>query len=98
MPFAPRAAEGELERAIDMDRAAIGKGPGRKGVAVMHAPLSLYLAGRATEAVEAGVQAAARARSSLDTEFSMFALSHYALALSGIGRYDDAVRVFGEAR
>jgi hypothetical protein len=28
----------------------------------------------------------------------MVALSHYALALGGIGRYDDAVRVFGEAR
>jgi tetratricopeptide (TPR) repeat protein len=91
-------AEGELDRAIDMDRAAIDKGPGRKGVAMMHAPLSLYLAGRATEAVEAGVRAAARARSSRDTEFSMFALSHYGLALGGIGRYDDAVKVFGEAR
>jgi predicted Ser/Thr protein kinase/tetratricopeptide (TPR) repeat protein len=91
-------AGGELDKAIDMDRAAIGKGLGRKGVATMHAPLTLYLAGRADEAVAAGEQAYERARSSRDTEFAMFALSHYALALSGTGRYADADRVFGEAR
>src|SRR5262245_52525515 len=91
-------ADGDLAGAIETDRASFARGNGRKGVATYHAPLTLYLAGRTADAVTAGERAAGMARLSRDSEFRIYGLSHYALALSGIGRYDEAQRVFNEVR
>jgi len=91
-------ADGDVESAVETDRAAIGRGGGRKGIAVYHGPHTLYLAGRIDEAVAAGARAADRARTFRDSEFSLYALSHYGLALGASGRYDEAFRVFEEAR
>jgi tetratricopeptide (TPR) repeat protein len=74
------------------------RGGGRRAVAVYHGPLTLYLAGRTAEAVEAGARASEMARVSRDSEFIIYGQSHYALALAAIGRYGDARRVFEEAR
>jgi tetratricopeptide (TPR) repeat protein len=91
-------ADGDLIGAIDTDGEAMARGGGRKGVAIYHGPLTLYLAGQTVEAVAAGARAAEMARASRDSEFAMYGLSHYALALGGIGRYDEANRIFEEAR
>src|SRR5262249_48094979 len=61
-------------------------------------PLSLYLAGRAQEALAWGDHSAELARTSRDAEFRMYSLSHFALVLTGVGRYGEAARVFDEAR
>jgi tetratricopeptide (TPR) repeat protein len=82
-----RQANGDLSGAIELDRAAMARGKGVKGVALMHAPLSLYLAGQLDEAVAQAAQAAEIARSSHDTAFVMFSLTHFGLSLGGAGRY-----------
>ncbi len=91
-------ADGDLGGAVETDRAALARGGGRKGVALHHGPLTLYLAGRTSEAVAAGHRAAEQARSFGNNEFAMYGLSHYALALGAAGRYNEAFRVFDEAR
>jgi tetratricopeptide (TPR) repeat protein/KaiC/GvpD/RAD55 family RecA-like ATPase len=91
-------ADGDLLSAMDADRAATALGGGRRGVALHHGPLTLYLAGRTGEAVEAGARAVDHARRSADGEFAMYGLSHHALALGAAGRYADAEQMFAEAR
>ena len=58
--------------AIDIDSRAISLGKPRRGIALMHGPLSLYLAGRSHEAAELGKQAAEAARTGRDTELRMY--------------------------
>jgi tetratricopeptide (TPR) repeat protein/predicted Ser/Thr protein kinase len=91
-------ASGDLAGAIEMDKRAISLGKPRRGVALMHGPLTLYLAGRSHEAAEQGRQAAETARTAKDTELTMYALTHYGLSLGAIGRYRDAASTFEEAR
>ena len=91
-------ADGDLARAMQTDRAAIRRGGGRKGVAIYHGPLTLYLAGATVDAVTAGQRAAELARTSGDTEFVIYALSHYGLSLGAAGRYREAKEIFEEVR
>jgi len=91
-------ARGDLAAAIDIDNRAISLGKPRRGIAQMHGPLTLYLAGRSHEAAEQGRRAAESARLGRDTELTMYALSHYGLSLGAIGRYREASRTFQEAR
>jgi tetratricopeptide (TPR) repeat protein/predicted Ser/Thr protein kinase len=91
-------AKGDLAAAIEMDNQAFALGTARRGVALMHGPLTLYLAGRLFEAAEQGKRAADAARAGRDTELTMYALSHYGLSLGAIGKYRDAARTFAEAR
>ena len=91
-------AKGDLAGAIEMDNRAVALGKPRRGIAQMHGPLTLYLAGRSHEAAEQGMRAAKSAREARDTELTMYALSHYGLSLGAIGRYRDASRTFEEAR
>ena len=93
-----RQANGDLAGAIELDHTAIARGGGLKQVAVMHAPLSLYLAGQTDEAVVQAALAAEIARSSRDTAFVMFSLANFGLSLGGAGRYAEAARVFEEVR
>ena len=91
-------ARGDLAGAIEMDNRAVSLGKPRRGVALMHGPFTLYLAGHSHEAAEHGRRAAETARTARDTELTMYALSHYGLSLGAIGRYRDAARTFEEAR
>ncbi len=91
-------ADGDLDGAVNVYAAAVARGGGRRGGAVYHGPLSLYLAGRTEEALAASVRAAERARRFRDGEMAIYGLSHHGLALGAIGRYDEAYRVFEEAR
>jgi tetratricopeptide (TPR) repeat protein/predicted Ser/Thr protein kinase len=91
-------AKGELAAAIDMDNQAFALGTPRRGIALMHGPLTLYLAGQLLEAARQGKRAADAARTGRDTELTMYALSHYGLSLGAIGKYRDAARTFAEAR
>jgi tetratricopeptide (TPR) repeat protein/predicted Ser/Thr protein kinase len=91
-------ARGDLAGAIEMDNRANSLGKPRRGVALMHGPLTLYLAGHSHEATKQGRRAAETARTARDTELTMYALSHYGLSLGAIGRYRDAARTFEEAR
>src|SRR5207244_12527504 len=61
-------------------------------------PLTLYLAGRSTEALTLAAAAADSARSSRDTTFIMYSLTHLGLNLTAVGRYAEATKVFHEAR
>ena len=61
-------------------------------------PLTLYLAGRSTEALTLAAAAADFARSSRDTTFIMYSLTHLGLNLAAVGRYAEATKVFHEAR
>src|SRR5439155_12816193 len=63
-----------------------------------HGPLTLYLAGRSTEALTLAAAAADSARSSRDTTFIMYSLTHLGLHLTAVGRYAEATKVFHEAR
>ena len=80
-----RSGHGDLVGAIEMNSAAIVRAGGARTVAYAMHPLNLYLAGRAIDGIECGVQAAGMARASRDTTFTMYALSHYGLSLGGVG-------------
>jgi DNA-binding winged helix-turn-helix (wHTH) protein/tetratricopeptide (TPR) repeat protein len=93
-----RQAYGDLRGAIDMDRTAISRAPGLVTAAYMLGPLTLYLAGRSTEAIPLALDAAGAARSCGDTTFVMYALPHVGLTMSASGRYAEASAAFREAR
>jgi tetratricopeptide (TPR) repeat protein len=60
--------------------------------------LTLYWAGLADEAIQRGLQAVETARTADDPAFLLYALQHLGLGLSGAGRFDEALRIFDEAR
>jgi DNA-binding winged helix-turn-helix (wHTH) protein/tetratricopeptide (TPR) repeat protein len=93
-----RQANGDLSAAIDMDRRAMSRAPGVATVAHTMLPLTLYLAGRSTEALALAAVAADSARSSRDTTLIMYSLSHFGLNLAAAGRYTEATKAFHEAR
>lgn len=93
-----RQATGDLGAAIDMDHRAMSRAPGVMTAAHAMGPLTLYLAGRSTEALTLAAAAADSARSSRDTTFIMYSLTHLGLNLAAVGRYAEATKVFHEAR
>src|SRR5260370_37290461 len=93
-----RKANGDLGAAIDMDRRAMSMAPGVVTATYTMGPLTLYLAGRSTEALALAAAAADSARSSRDTTFIMYSLTHLGLNLAAAGRYAEATRAFHEAR
>jgi tetratricopeptide (TPR) repeat protein len=91
-------SDGDVPAAIHMDREAIARAGGIRSFGLARTPLTLYWAGLTDEAIQHGLQAVGTARASEDPPFLMYALQHLGLSLSGAGRFDDAVRVFDEAR
>jgi predicted Ser/Thr protein kinase/tetratricopeptide (TPR) repeat protein len=91
-------ANGNLVAAIEMDRAAFTRSGGRSRYTLMNGTLSLYLAGRSSEALDQDALAVGAARSTRDAEQMMFSLAHCGLNLSAVGRYRDAHQVFEEVR
>ena len=92
------AADGDVLRAVETDRRALVKGSGRKSFWRARVPLTLYWAGLTLEAAQQASLAVESARESQDAAFLLYALQHQGLALSGSGRYDQALSVFEEAR
>ncbi len=93
-----RQAAGDLGAAIDMDRRAMSRAPGVTTAAHTMGALTLYLAGRSMEALTLAQVAADSARSSRDTTFIMYSLTHLGLNLAAVGRYSEATKAFHEAR
>ena len=91
-------SDGDVLAAIQMDREAIARAGGIRSFGLARAPLTLYWAGLADEAIQHGLQAVATARASQDPPFLLYALQHLGLGLSGAGRFDEALGVFDEAR
>jgi tetratricopeptide (TPR) repeat protein len=91
-------SDGDVPTAIRMDREAIARAGGIRSFGLARTPLTLYWAGLTDEAIRHGLQAVETARASEDAPFLMYALQHLGLSLSGAGRFDEALRVFDEAR
>lgn len=91
-------SDGDVLAAIQMDREAIARAGGIRSFGLARTPLTLYWAGLSGEAIQQGVQAVETARAAEDPAFLLYALQHLGLGLSGAGRFDDALRVFDEAR
>jgi tetratricopeptide (TPR) repeat protein len=91
-------SDGDVLAAIRMDRQAIARAGGIRSFGLARTPLTLYWAGLGDEAIQHGLQAVETARASADPAFLLYALQHLGLSLSGAGQYDEAVRVFDEAR
>ena len=90
-------AEGDVSGGIESDRQTLARVGGIRSFGLARIPLTLYWAGRSSEAVGHGAQAVERARESGDPAFLLYALQHFGLSLSGAGRYDEALRAFDEA-
>ena len=93
-----RQANGDLGVAIDMDRRSMSRAPDVMTAAHVMGPLTLYLAGQSTQALGLAQAAADFARSSRDTTFIMYSLTHLGLNLAAAGRYTEATQAFHEAR
>lgn len=91
-------SDGDIPAAIQMDHQALARAGGIHSFGLARAPLTLYWAGRADEAIQHGLQAVETARASEDPPFLLYSLQHLGLSLSGAGRFDEALRVFDEAR
>jgi tetratricopeptide (TPR) repeat protein len=81
-----------------MDHEALARAGGIRSFGLARTPLTLYWAGLADEAIQHGLQAVETARAAEDPSFLLYALQHLGLSLSGAGRFDEALRVFDEAR
>ena len=91
-------ADGNLDAAIKVDRKAFRFTGGAATGALVHAPLTLYLAGRLPDALVMAERALADAQRKGESSAILYALSHYGLALAGSGRYVEAATTFEEAR
>ena len=91
-------SDGDVLAAIRMDHEALARAGGIRSFGLARTPLTLYWAGLADEAIQHGFQAVETAKASGDPPFLLYALQHLGLSLSGAGRFDEALRVFDEAR
>lgn len=95
---AAQQAEGNVTGALEGMTKAVARVGGIRSFALATAPLSLYFLGHGTEAATQSAQAVQASRDSKDPAFRMYALEHSGLALTGCGRYDEALRAFDEVR
>ena len=91
-------AGGNVVDAIERDRETIERFGESARISHSLGSILLYWAGRGREAVTLGASATAMADEVHDATFTMYSLSHSALALAAVGRYADASRVFSETR
>lgn len=91
-------AKGNLDAAIALDRQTLALAPGVTTATHMLGPLSLYLAGRSSEALALASDGAQTARTARDATLIMYSLPHLGLSLMGAGRYAESAAVFQEAR
>jgi DNA-binding winged helix-turn-helix (wHTH) protein/tetratricopeptide (TPR) repeat protein len=93
-----RQAAGDLSAAIELDRSVLARTSTVATATHMLGPLTLYLAGRSTSALDLATRAADAARASGDTTFVMYALTHLGLNTYAVGRYAEAAEAFREVR
>jgi DNA-binding SARP family transcriptional activator/class 3 adenylate cyclase len=95
-------SDGEVGSAIDQYRRALARsGALRISLAPSVLPLystTLCWAGQFGAAIESGREAVQVARAANDTDATILGLQVLGLALAGTGRYDEAMRVFEDAR
>ncbi len=91
-------ADGNLGAAIEIDRKAFRLTRGVVNGPLVHAPLTLYLAGRLPDAVAMAERVVADVQKAGESSAIVYALSHYGLALAGNGQYARAAATFDEAR
>lgn len=96
------AADGDPAGCITLGEQALtrGRALGITPPPMMHAYMSLpyYWLGRIEEAVERSREGVQTAREARHTSATLHALPHLGLTLAATGRYDEAERVFEEAR
>jgi tetratricopeptide (TPR) repeat protein len=93
-----RQAGGNVVEALEGDRETIERFGTAARVSHSIGSLVLIWAGRGSEAVALSAKATAMADEVRDATFTMYSLSHSAMALAAVGRYAEAERVFGETR
>ena len=93
-----RQAGGNVLDALDQDRETIERFGTAARISHSLGSIALYWAGRGNQAVALAAQATRMADDVRDATFTMYSLSHSALALAAVGRYTEAERVFGETR
>ena len=93
-----RQAGGNVLDALDRDRETIERFGTAARISHSLGSIVLYWAGRGNHAVAAAAQATRMADDVRDATFTMYSLSHSALALAAVGRYAEAERVFEETR
>ncbi len=91
-----RQAGGNVIEALERDRETIERFGTAARISHSLGSLALYWAGRGSEAVALAAKATAMADDVSDATFTMYSLSHSAMALAAVGRYADAARVFDE--
>jgi tetratricopeptide (TPR) repeat protein len=92
-----KCADGNLSSAVEVFQHAVGS-MGTRIASLAVYPMVLYWLGRNSEASEVASDLFRRLRGLADTSSTMFAYPHLGLALAATGRYDQAVRVFEEAK
>ena len=95
---AARQSEGDLTGALDVMTQAVDRAGGIRSFALATTPLALYFLGRCADATAQTAQGVQISRDRNDPAFHVYALEHHGLALTGCGRYDEALRVFDEMR
>jgi predicted Ser/Thr protein kinase/tetratricopeptide (TPR) repeat protein len=93
-----RQAGGNVIEAIERDRETIGRFGESARISYSLGSLLLYWAGRGRQAAELADNATAMMDEVHDATFTMYSLSHSAVALAAVGRYVDAARAFDETR
>lgn len=91
-------SDGDVAGGIEIDRKALARAGGVRSFGLARAPLTLYWAGRTSEAVERATQGVEIARTAKDPAFLLYALQHWGLSLCSVGRYDESLQAFEEAR
>ena len=91
------AASDLYERALPRFRAC-RRPSAATNVSLVLYPANLYLRGRIAEAVERGRESVKMCRGLADPFVATFGHPHLGLALAASGRYEEAMRVFDEAR
>ena len=93
-----RQAGGNVIEAIEGDRETIERFGESARISHSLGSLLLYWAGRGRQAAALAAHATAMVDEVHDATFTMYSLSHSALALAAVGRYADAARAFSETR
>jgi tetratricopeptide (TPR) repeat protein len=92
-----KVSDGDVPGGVEIDRQALTLAGGVRSFGLARAPLTLYWAGRTTEAVERATDGVAFAKRVNDPAFLLYALQHLGLSLCGAGRYDESRQAFDEA-
>ena len=93
-----RQAGGNVLDAIQRDRETIERFGESARISHSLGSLLLYWAGRGRQATALAANAMAMVDSVHDATFTMYSLSHSALAFAAVGHYADAARAFSETR